>query len=117
MNTSNNVNTPDNINEMNDIDKVTFEQAQSAQINQSAQTNNAQNKNGTPLVQGKLSLDESTIELLSKYYQGDRLNMIKRQMSAIINLINVNVNRYNYSKDYKDAVDHTIALITAGKFL
>ena len=117
MNTSNNVNTSDNINKMNNIDKATLEQTQSAQINQPTQTNNAQNKNDTPLVQGKLSLDESTIELLSKYYQGDRLNMIKRQMSAIINLINVNVNRYNYSKDYKDAVDHMIALITAGKFL
>lgn len=79
--------------------------------------NMIKDKKDIPIIQGQLTLDDTTIEILSKYYQGDRLNMIKRQMNAILGLINVNVNRYNYSKDYKDAVDYMIALITAGKLL
>lgn len=96
------------------LNNAVLEQQQSAQ-----QVHNEASipKKDIPLVQGKLTLDDETIALLSKYYQGDTLNCIKRQINAILGLININTNRYNYSKDYKDAIDYIIALITAGKFL
>ena len=90
-----------------ELNKNVLEQQQSA----------VSSSKDTVLVQGQLTLDDETVALLSKYYQGERLNTIKRQMNTILSLINTNVNRYNYSKDFKDAVDYTIALITAGKFL
>ena len=69
------------------------------------------------IVKGNLDLDESTIQLLSKYYKDDKLEEVKHHMAVILDLINTNTNRYNFSKDYKDAIDHVIGLIIAGKFL
>ena len=97
-----------------DINEQTKLQQQSSLDNQ---PQSMPKDNRQSIVKGKLTLDESTIALLSKYYQGERLAQIKRQMKTILDLINVNVNRYNYSKDYKEAIDHVIALLTAGRFL
>ena len=75
------------------------------------------NKDDMGIVNHKLDVDQSTIEILSKYYQGEKLEKVKKHMETILDLINTNANRYSFSKDYKDAIDHVIGLIIVGKFL
>ena len=67
--------------------------------------------------QRKIRLDDQILKSLETHYSGEKLELIKRQLDSLFELLEVTETRYKYSKDYRDGIDSMIGLIISGKML
>ena len=65
----------------------------------------------------KIRLDDKILKSLEAHYSGERLELVKRQLDSLFELLEVTEVRYQYSKDYRDGIDSMIGLIISGKML
>ena len=62
-------------------------------------------------------LIEKIYKQLEQKYKDDQLILIKKQIKLIFDIIQQTEKKYQYSKDYREAIDIILGLIISGKFL
>ena len=62
-------------------------------------------------------LIEKIYKQLEQKYKDDQLILIKKQVKLIFDIIQQTEKKYQYSKDYREAIDIILGLIISGKFL
>ena len=68
-------------------------------------------------VKNMIKVDQEILDSLKKYYEGEKLDLVKRQLDTLCFVLTHTEQRYQYSKDYREAMDTIMGLIVAGKFL
>ena len=61
--------------------------------------------------------DKKVIESLKQFFNDNQIKIIINQLNILYNIISRTELRYQYSKDYRDAIDIIMGLIIGGKFL
>ena len=61
--------------------------------------------------------DQKVKESLKQFFDDDQIQLIMHQLNITYNLISKTEMRYQYSKDFRDAIDIIMGLIIGGKFI
>jgi len=61
--------------------------------------------------------DQKVIESLKQFFKEEDIKLIVNQLNVLYSLISRTELRYQYSKDYRDALDIIMGLIIGGKFI
>ena len=61
--------------------------------------------------------DKKIIESLKQFFNDDQIKIIVSQLNVLYDIISRTELRYQYSKDYRDAIDIIMGLVIGGKFL
>lgn len=74
--------------------------------------------NKVPELQKRLQeADKKVIESLKQFFKDDEIKLIVKQLNVLYDIIARTELRYQYSKDYREALDIIIGLIIGGKFI
>lgn len=61
--------------------------------------------------------DQKIMDSLKPFFETEQITLIMSQLNTIYSIITKTEMRYQYSKDYRDAIDIIMGLIIGGRFI